>query len=86
MDESTIKVGGTDESTHQKKSTTTDENCLGCRVVGSVIPLTLSAYIIYACKDQVSKYAGIRKVSYLTLCTSMSFGLLYLGAHQLFSR
>ncbi|CAH8451049.1 unnamed protein product [Heterobilharzia americana] len=60
------------------------ENCPSCRVVSSVIPLTLSAYIMYVCKDQVFKYAGVQKVSYLTLCTGMSIGLLYLGVRQLF--
>ncbi|CAH8827252.1 unnamed protein product [Trichobilharzia szidati] len=66
------------------ESTAIGENCPSCRVVSSVIPITLSAYIMYVCKDQIFKYAGAQKVSYLTICTGMSVGLLYLGVRQLF--
>ncbi|CAH8453081.1 unnamed protein product [Schistosoma bovis] len=83
MSESTVEGGVIDDL---RKLTTIDDSCPSCRAVGSIIPLTLSAYIMYACKDQASKYAGVKKASYLTLCTSMSLGLLYLGGSQLFSR
>ncbi|CAH8458569.1 unnamed protein product [Schistosoma rodhaini] len=75
-----------DDSSHLRKPTTIDESCSSCRAVSSIVPLTLSAYIMYVCKGQASKYSGVKKVSYLTLCTSMSLGLLYIGGSQLFSR
>ncbi|CAI2724184.1 unnamed protein product [Schistosoma spindalis] len=86
MNESTVEGGDIDDSSHLRKLTSMGDSCPSCRAVSSIIPLTLSAYILYVCKDQASKYAGVKKVSYLTLCTSISLGLLYLGGSQLFSR
>ncbi|CAH8565509.1 unnamed protein product [Dicrocoelium dendriticum] len=60
--------------------------CLSCRVVGFVLPVVLSAYVIYTAKDRLIHYTGVKRWSYLGLCASLSAGLLYIGGSQIIRR
>ncbi|KAF7256425.1 hypothetical protein EG68_07894 [Paragonimus skrjabini miyazakii] len=62
------------------------DNCVTCRIIGSVLPIAISGYILYAARLQWSQYVGFQRVAYVGLCTGLSAGLIYLGGYRLFQK
>ncbi|KAA0198358.1 hypothetical protein FBUS_10694 [Fasciolopsis buskii] len=50
------------------------EECRACKWVAVGLPLCLSGYIVYAAKQQYSRYTGAKRWIYLSLCGGLSLG------------
>uniref|UniRef100_A0A5K3FK67 DUF4536 domain-containing protein n=1 Tax=Mesocestoides corti TaxID=53468 RepID=A0A5K3FK67_MESCO len=60
------------------------QDCLSCKVFGSVACLAMAGYTAYWCRRQQTQYRGATRLVYLVSCVGVASGLAYMGIRRIF--